>query len=420
MERTRKITAFQFLNSLMFSVNNQANTSLPDIAADVHKEFEIDISKEALHKKFTPEAVDFFKRLLTEQMNQKLDCSIESHLKKHFKGIKVKDSTKFALPSTYQDEYPSFNNFSKKNGVMNLQHEFDLINGRWDTLKLTNIKVNDQQDSKDTVDQLEEGNLYIRDLGYVSPSYLKGCQESGAFFINRMPPTAAIFDAQDNRISWTEIDRGFKKKGLNNLDRVLFIYRGHKIKCRMVIIPVSNEEARVRLKKARESAKKRGVGITKEHKIRCHYKAFITNVDQDLLTADQIKHAYRLRWQVELVFKTWKSFFSINKVKKVKKERLECQLLARLLWIILNWDLFRITNQYVKRKSPDKGVSILKFFNRSNRFIYTLRMVLLNKMQVNQWLKKEFLPLMENTQCEAKGSKPTSYQILNSILCSLS
>lgn len=420
MVRARKISPFQFLNSLMFSINDQSKTSLVDIAADIFKEFDIDISKEALHKKFTPEAVDFLQNLLCQQMSQELDFCISEDLNEHFNSIKIKDSTKYALPSIYEGDYPSFKNFSKKNGIMNLHYEYDLISGQWSSLAFTSIKENDQHNSKTTVNQLEKGDLYIRDLGYVSPSYLAGVQQAEACFLNRMPPQANIYDAEEKNLSWTAIDKDFKKKGLTHLDIEGAIYEKHRIKCRIVITPVSKEEARVRLKNAKASAKSKAVGISKDHRIRCHYKVFITNADKEIISIDQIKETYRLRWQIELVFKTWKSFFSINKVKKVKKERLECQLLAKLLWIIVNWDLFRISNRYVRKISPEKGISTLKFFKKCNMFTYTLRKVMLKKMKLKNWLKSEFLPLIEYTLCEAKKSKPTSYEILNSFLTSLS
>lgn len=404
----------------MFSVNDQSKTSLVDIAADIFKEFDIDISKEALHKKFTPEAVDFLKNLLCEQMSQELDFCISEGLNGHFKSIKIKDSTKYALPSIYEGDYPGFFNFSKKNGIMNLHYEYDLITGKWNSLEFTNIKENDQQNSKTTVNQLEKDNLYIRDLGYVSASYLSGVQQAEASFLNRMPPQANMYDAEGKNLSWAAIDKDFKKKGLTHLDIEGAIYEKHRIKCRIVIIPVSKEEKRVRLKNAKASAKSQGVGISKDHRIRCGYKVFITNVDKEIISVDQIKQTYRLRWQIELVFKTWKSFFSINKVKKVKKERLECQLLAKLLWIIVNWDLFRISNQYVRKITPEKGISTLKFFKKCNMFTYTLRLVMLKKMRLKHWIKNEFLPLIKYTLCEAKNSKPTSYEILYSFLTSLS
>jgi IS4 transposase len=81
-------------------------------------------------------------------------------------------------------------------------------------------------------------------------------------------------------------------------------------------------------------------------------------VDREILPIEKIRRTYYLRWQIELVFKTWKSFFEINKVKKVKKERLECQLLAKLIWVLLNWQLFRSCNHYVKLQDSQGGILI--------------------------------------------------------------
>lgn len=400
----------------MFSVNNQANTSLPDMAADLNKVFEIDVSKEALHKKFTPKAVSFLKELMMLQISNQINFSADDKHKKHFKSIKIKDSTKFSLPSIYNGDYPSFNNFSRKNGVMSLQYEYDLVSGKWTSLELTNIKTNDQKNSTQTTHLLEKDDLYIRDLGYITPSYLEGIYDTKAYFLNRMPTQASLYNVKGEPISWKNIDLKFNKTGAESLEMDCEIYNEHRFKCRLILFRVNNQEYKERLQKAENSAKSRKVGVSKDHKIRCKYNAYITNVERDILSVKAIKKTYQLRWQIELVFKTWKSFFSINKVKKVKKERLECQLLARLLWILLNWHLFQFTNNYVKSNSPEKGVSILKFFKRCNCFSYTLRLVILDRLKLKKWLLEDFLPLIENTECEAKGRKPTSYQILNSFL----
>ena len=94
------------------------------------------------------------------------------------------------------------------------------------------------------------------------------------------------------------------------------------------------------------------------------------------MSADKIRTTYYLRWQIELVFKTRKSFFRIDKVKKVRKERLEFQLLANLMWILVNWRFFQVANWYIK--TIDKGVSVLKFFKKCLKYAESLREVVQN------------------------------------------
>lgn len=415
VKRIRKLPASRLVNTLMFSFCNQANASLPDITADLNQQFDIDISKEALHKKFTPQGVDFLKELIKEQLSHQLTFFEDKEINKHFPCIKIKDSSKFSLPDMYNGDYPGFGNFSKKNGLMNLQYEYELVRGHWESIELTNVKTNDQRDSKQTVDSITKGSLHIRDLGYITHTYLKSCIKKQAYFLNRMPAQINIYCSKEKKINWTKIDGKIKQTGLEALEMNVLIYQKDPLACRLIVVPVNDEEYRHRLKQAEQSAKRHGVGISKEHKIRCRYNLYITNVGRDVLPIEKIRKTYGLRWQIELVFKTWKSFFQINHVKKVKKERLECQLLAKLLWILLNWRLFQTCNQYIQRENPEKGVSVLKFFKRCLAFSSSLRSVVLKKMDIQAWLQNIFIPLIDNTACESPKGKITHYQLLNAM-----
>lgn len=398
----------------MFLCGHQASTSLPDIAADLGQQFSLTISKEGIHKKFNAQAVTFLKELIKSHVSEQLVLPTDAELKKHFTAINIKDSSKFSLPSTYDGAYPGFGNFSKTNGLMNIQYEYDIMSGNWKTLELTTIQRNDQQDSKQNTESISAGELYIRDLGYITPTYLKTIVTRGAGFLNRIPPQAMIYTHDEKPIDWSCIDRKFNRMNTNTVELDVKIYQKELIPCRLVIERVSDEVYKKRIKQAQQSAKNHGVGLTQKHKIRCRYNTFITNISKHILPAEKLRKCYYLRWQIELVFKTWKSHFQIDKLKKVKKERFECQLLAKLLWVLLNWRLFQSCNQYVQRQNSTSGVSILKFFKRCLAFSITLRLVVLKRLSLQCWLRQTFLPLIENTACEAPIRKNTSYEILKS------
>jgi hypothetical protein len=414
VKRARKLGARHFLNTLMFSVTNQANRSLPDITSDLNEHFAINISKEGLHKRFNKQGVVFLKELVKNQLSRQTSLfEADVNFKSHFSAINIKDSSKFSLPAINSDAYPGYGNFSKTNGLMSLQYEFDLLSGNWKTIDLVTIKTNDQLDSNNTINSICEGELYIRDLGYITPTYLKAVIQKRAYFLNRMPPQATLCTLKKQRINWKNIKRKFERTRAAALDIDVLLYEREPVKCRLVVEPVTDTEYRRRLKAALSSAKKHGVGITYEHKIRCRYNSFITNVSKEILPIENIRKVYYLRWQIELVFKTWKSTFEIHKVKKVKTERIECQLLAKLLWVLLNWRLFQSLNQYVKKYTLGEGVSQIKFFKRCQQFLHSLRLVVLKKIKLHEWLKKNFLTLIENTKCEHPAKKQTHYQILN-------
>lgn len=76
---------------------------------------------------------------------------------------------------------------------MKLQYDYDLIYGNWTTLILTNLKRNDQLNSKETVGLIPKSDLYIGDLGYITPIYLKAVIKEEASFLNRLPPQISVY-----------------------------------------------------------------------------------------------------------------------------------------------------------------------------------------------------------------------------------
>jgi len=300
---------------------------------------------------------------------------------------------------------------------MNIQYEYDLLSGNWRSLELTTIKRNDQKDSKETIDKIAKGELYMRDLGYITPIYLTAVMGKEAYFLNRLPSQVSVYDLEGQLIDWKEIDKQFNTSNIASLEMEVKVYEKNKLGCRLIIERVGDDEYKKRLDKAKKSAKSRRVGVSDAHKLRCRYNTFITNVAKEVLPFEKARKTYYLRWQIELVFKTWKSFFEINKVKKVKKERMECQLLAKLIWILLNWRLFQTCNSYLRIVKAEIGISTIKFFKRCIKFSESLRKVVIKELSTENWLENEFLPLIDNTFCEAPKKKKTHYQIIKENVC---
>ncbi len=402
-----KLTADGFINTLMISESPQSQISLPDLTAALRQSHGIKITKEALHQRFNPQAVAFLEKILQQALRQHLlrekDCP-----KLHFPHIKIKDSTKFKLPTDYNGAYRGYGNFSKTNGMISLQYEYDLVSGHWLSLQLTDGLRNDLTDTEQTTSAITAGDLHIRDLGYISSAYLKAVVQSKAFFLNRLPPQAGVYTLQGKPLDWNKVfDRAARQQ---HLQQEVLIYDKERIPCRLIIERVADHEFKRRLKNAQAKAKSRGWGVSKEHKKKLHYNSYTTNVAADILPAREVRKTYYLRWQIELVFKTWKSFFDISEVKKVKKERLECQLLGRLLWILLNWSLFSRLNKHVAQMG--QAVSLIMFFKRSLQFAYTLRRVLFNKLSISEWLENTYLPLVIDCLCAAPKGKHTHFKSL--------
>jgi len=100
------------------------------------------------------------------------------------------------------------------------------------------------------------------------------------------------------------------------------------------IVPEQVYEERIR--KVNKQNKEKGWTTSEEYKARCRFNIFITNVPNEEFSIEEAMLIYRLRWQVELMFKNWKSVCKINKIQPMKYERFACLLFAKLILIMLN------------------------------------------------------------------------------------
>ena len=417
VKRSSPIGAFNFLTCLMFNEQEQKDTSLLNMKFDFSEQHDCDISKVAIHKRFNNNAVEFMKAVLSHHMAYKFEP--DSELTTKFNSISIKDSSKFRIPEALSEHYPSYKGIGKNQALMNLQYEYDLSTGDWKRFDITKATRNDQEDSKTTLDNIEENDLLLRDLGYVTMTYLKGVIEKNAYYANRLPTHINVYLKNEQKIKqldWNTVDKKMRKRGVEQMELDVFLGKEQMLPTRLIIQTVPEKVYQERIKKVSKHAKSKGVQVSNEYKIKARYNLFITNTSQEQLSAQEIEKVYRLRWQIELVFKTWKSHVKIDKTKKVKKERFECHLIAKIIWIVLNWKLFQIANFMIKSKNIGNGCSIMKFFKQAVKFTSSLRTLVLNGGDVNNWVNYYFKPLVPHLLIEQKKGKKTHCQIYSELL----
>jgi hypothetical protein len=396
----------------MFSECNQDKLSLLDLKYEFEKHFHKGVSKIAVHNRFNPSTVEFLKNVLKYQLPNHIkdNCSLDKDLE-GFNRVCIKDSTKFTLPKPLIRSYPGFGGFNRSSGLMNIQYEYDIKSGDWISLELAKATRNDQQDSKETLDSICPNDLLIRDLGYSTINYMKGVSERCAYFINRLPTGVKIYKKTNNEykeIKWGGVDKGFSENGPTQIEMDIFIGKKEKLPVRLVIVPVSNKVYEQRIRNAEKSMKSKGCCLSDEYKTRCKYNLFVANAPKDKISTTQIVEIYKLRWQIEIIFKAWKSVGNIHKVKKLKKERFESQLLAKLICILMKWKLLQFGNRIIQQQEPETGCSIVKFYKNIKKHTNELRNIILKKSYLNDWLN-QFMCLLKNSIVEVKKGKTSLY-----------
>ena len=349
-QRNRKLSPRYFLEMLLCKCFSADQESLLGHALDLKLNRDVDIKKQSIHSKFTDKAVNFLKVLVSIQLSRKL--SVPSKILDMFSSVLIHDSTRFGLPESFTEHYAGYGGRGAPAGAK-IQFAYDLKTHQVCHAILGASRVNDLTDCKSN-EWITKGALVLRDLGYYSHEGLKEIIDKEAFFISKVKPKTALFDLCGQRLDLPKLIASMKKSGLLTLERDLLVGLEGRFKARVVFALMPDEIKNKRLKAVTYKAQNRNSTVQKEYKVWAGINVFITNVSKECLTAEKIMQIYRLRWQVELVFKTWKSHYRIDCYKTMRKERMECYLFATLLLILLQWKIF----SWLNRHSLQKGIPL--------------------------------------------------------------
>ena len=134
-----------------------------------------------------------------------------------------------------------------------------------------------------------------------------------------------------------------------------------RLPCRLIALRVPQEVADRRRQAAYEKAQKHGRVPTQEHLDWCDWTVFVTNCPADLLTWKEVVVLYRTRWQIELLFKLWKSHNHLAAIRQpwTGVERMAL-FWAKLIGVVLQHWLLLTSIRAEPRHSHWKAARVVR------------------------------------------------------------
>lgn len=214
---------------------------------------------------------------------------------------------------------------------MKIQLEYELISGEFLETAVRDGTSSDCRYGQERTQTLEPGELSLRDLGYFSIYDLEKIADRKAFYVSRIRWNTQVYQKEKGG-KWNLLDLEKLTKDLpeGQILELPEIYIGlhQKHKTRLVIYRLTQTEWAKRLEHHKKAKKKMP-------KYASRINLLITNVSSKHLPHNEVYELYSLRWQIEIIFKTWKSIFKIHEVKPVKLERFQCHLYGQLIGLCL-------------------------------------------------------------------------------------
>lgn len=314
------------------------------------------VSKQAVFERLNGSAVQFARQLVEKVVIQKLGRIKKGNLFASFNRVLLQDSTNLGLHKSLSSAFPGSSNQAGKNATAKIQTIFDMVAMRFVRFSLDSFTQNDQSASGNILATVKTGDLVIRDLGYFSIPVFKKLTEKRVRFLSRLRYGVTLTDKQGRPIRIKEL---LKR---NCTDSWVYVGGKQKLWVRLLLIPVPQTALAEKIRNAKKNRDKR-ISHSRDYYEWLRYNVYITTVDDNLWTASDVFQAYQTRWQIEIIFKSWKSGF---KLQEVLGQHTANERRVRIsIWLILLFCCLFMQKLYVNYRDKikyryDRQISILK------------------------------------------------------------
>jgi len=337
---TSRLSGSAFFNLLTVGTVGEAAISyegLCDVLQGRHPD--VQMTPQALCERMNSEgAVEFLKSGLERTLQElSLDhrATVETAWLVPFRRVLLQDSTYIEVNETLAGDFKGSGGNASKAGVK-IDYSYDVKSEKAEHIALRQGADSDQGFANDLAARVQKNDLVIRDLGYFSLDFFAFLVSIGAFFLSRLGFNVNVYLTADAREP-VNLIRHINRFGGGDktMEFKVFLGQKHRIPIRLIVYRLPRDVYRQRQKAAIKAAKRKGRGISLAYLKFLKFTFYITNVPETLWPMEALGTIYRLRWQVELTFKHWKSLFRITVLKGSRPERIRCLIYGRLIVILV-------------------------------------------------------------------------------------
>ena len=337
VQRASKITGKLFLALVTFGRWSTAKTTVPQLAAKAAQlDNPVNITPEALQQRMTARAVAFLQELLQTAF-AKLhtgDTICEEGIFAPFSRVHIADSTGFGLPASLAKEFPGAGGSGSKAGAK-IQLVWEYKSHTFDHFALIPWNVPDSKYVDTVVALAQASALFLFDLGYFKLTAFTTIAAAQAYFLSRLNHQTTVREVAGGRQHVLELAKSLAPDTRSLVEKAVVLGAYERVPARLIAVRVPEAIINERRRRAYAAAKKQGYTPSQAHLTLMAWNLFITNVPVTVWSAETVAVAYTLRWQVELVFRAWKSGLYVATLTTTTKYSTLCYLYGRMLLILL-------------------------------------------------------------------------------------
>ena len=336
IQRERQVTGACFAQTLVLGGLGQPEGTRKQLHQSATRSG-MQVSVQGLDQRFTERAVAFMRRLLEEALSEMIESESTRGMLPQFKGVYLTDCTQM-----------KWEGLGIKMAVrLELQHGALQVH-------LTEIQRNDQK--TEIIDRcLAVGALHLADLGFFKLKRFSDWNEQGVFWLSRFK-IGTIVTTLDGQ----SLDLKQMLTGEEPITLAVKIGKKQPVSAFLVAAPLSDEALSKRQARLKEQARLDPRPLSQRQADLAHWSIYLSNIPD--LTFPQAFILARTRWQIELLFKLWKSHAKVMISRSSDPLRQQVEGYAKLLGVLIAHWMLLVTGWQHDRLGAVDALRILRAY----------------------------------------------------------
>lgn len=359
VQRSSKMGGAAFAQTLVFGWLSNPQATLEQLAQTAAA-LGVSISPQGLDERFTPAAVDYLQAVLALGVGQMITVQpVAIPILERFTQVVIQDSTIIVLPEELATLWPGYGGRGQSGqAALKAEVRWELKTGQLWGPYLEAGRTNENQ-SQVAVEPLMAGALMIADLGYWSLKRMQAWSATQRYWLFYLRSNTVICDGGGQRLhllTWLQAQPAHR------LELDVYLGGTQKLPARLLAVRLRQEVADRRRQKIHEVARKMQRAVNPEALALADWTIIVTNVPVERLSLPEALILIRVRWQVELLFKLWKSHAHIDEWRSHNPWRILSEIYMKLLGMLIQHWLFLIGFWQFPDRSLFKGAQTIQRF----------------------------------------------------------
>lgn len=335
IQRQRVWTGASFAQTVVFGWMQHPEASLSQLQATAAACGSGVSIKSVATRLCEAEAAQFMRALLQRALSYQVQAPGQDPLPEiPFSHVVLLDSSQITLPGALYNQWMGSGNQHSRRSALKLQVHYEWKHGLLD-FSLHHAKVNDR-----TLPQvgLPPHSLILHDSGFLSVARARHYDQQQVFWLSRLSAQFGLVAPEGHTCSLAAWLAQFPDTPV--LDQAVTLTH-HRYPVRLVATRLPPEAVLARQARLRNQQRRRYSREPSADQLRlCEWCVLVTSVPASLCSAAQLLALYRLRWQIELLFKLWKDEGCLDAWRTAHPGRILTELYAKLLMLLVqHWVL---------------------------------------------------------------------------------